>query len=116
MHFCNISEAWNNDNYITEHYTNVGKKRFEKFSPITRKNNLRSKMSRNRYHNNNLSCQQIITHATSCHRCSAALRNKMYGNFYGNIRNTLENYREPITLVLITLFIVLIINIILKMD
>lgn len=116
MQFCDINEAWGNENFITEHYTNIQNNLKEHFSPVSQNLDLVSKTSKNENKNKTMTCKEIISHVMSCPQCSKQLKIKMFGIFYNNIRNTIENYREPITLVLITLFIILTINLIIKME
>ena len=117
MQYCNISEAWGNDNYISEQYSQTVQKNLkEHFSPIVQDLNLNRKNSKVEKNLPNMTCNQIISHVMKCPKCSREIRAKMFGNFYNNIRTTVENYREPITLVLITLFIILTINLIIKME
>ena len=116
MQFCNINEAWGNDEYISEHYTsNIQRNLKEHFSPLVNDIQLSRNYSKNKK-NTLMTCDQIIAHFLYCPKCSRTLREKLFGSFYNNIRNTIDNYREPITLVLITLFIILIINLVIKMD
>lgn len=116
MQFCNINEAWGNNDYITQHYTSsIQRNLKEHFSPLVNDIQLSRNYSKTK-NRSKLTCEQMIQHVLACPKCSKVLRQKMFGNFYSNIRDTLENNREPITLVLITLFIILLINIVIKMD
>ncbi|ADO67200.1 hypothetical protein crov167 [Cafeteria roenbergensis virus] len=119
MQFCSIHEAWGNDAYISENFSlqnqkNINKKfkekTIEKFKPlITDLDLISKKKSLN-------TCDNIIEHILNCPYCSKKIKNKLYSNFYNIIRNSIEEYKEPIILILITIFIILLINLIIKMD
>ena len=121
MHFCSINEAWGNDTFISDNYyqqnqkklSNNFKKNIEKFKPLTSDLDLVSKSIKNKYLNN---CDNMIKHILDCPYCSKKIKQKLYSNFYNMIRNSIEEYKEPIVLILITIFIILLVNLILKMD
>lgn len=112
MQFCNISEAWGNDAISQNYYKNYNSVT-EKFSPLTSNQTI---IPKNKHLKNFNSCDEIISHVIKCKYCSKKIREKLFGNMYNNIRNAIFNYQEPIVLVLITIFIVLLVNLILKMD
>lgn len=130
MQFCSIQEAWGNDNFISDNYYQYNQynqhnlKNFRGKNNITQKPNIEpfqatgsdldvlsqtSKKSLDK-------CDNIIEHVLNCPYCYKKIKNKLYNNFYMMIRNSIEDYREPIILILITVFIILLVNLILKMD
>lgn len=115
MHFCSIQEAWGSSS------TN-NKKMVEKFKPdvfdLDLVKNSREKNNLNDIKKTNckISCEDVLNHISNCPNCSRKIKKQLYGDFYNNIRDSINEYREPIILVLITVFIILAINLIIKMD
>ena len=114
MHFCSIQEAWGSSS------TN-NKKMVEKFKPDVFdldlvKNSRENNNINNSNINNKISCEDVLNHISNCPNCSRKIKKQLYGNFYNNIRDSINEYREPMILVLITVFIILAINLIIKMD
>lgn len=118
MQFCSLNEAWGNDNKISDnYYKNNQQKVKEHFSPISNDNNLDTNNSINSSKIiNNLSCDKVIYHVLNCPHCSKIIKQKLYGSLYNSIRNSVEEYREPLVLILTTIFIILIINLIIKIE
>lgn len=122
MQFCSLKEAWGNESYISENYYQQNHKKLqESFKPVDFKNNTLEKNNKKILNNSgqinkNLKCDMIIAHVLSCPKCSKQIKYKIFGNLYGLIRKSIEEYREPILLVLITIFIILSINLILKIE
>lgn len=119
MQFCSLNEAWGNDSKISDnYYQNNQNKLKEHFSPLTPDYNNSNNNNSNKKNSKitKLSCEQVITHALKCPHCSKIIKQKLYGSLYSTIRNSVEEYREPLVLVLTTIFIILIINLIIKID
>ena len=123
MQFCSIQEAWGNDTFISDNYyqqnqkklaKNFNKNGIEKFKPLVSDLSLVSK--ENKPLESLPECDEMIEKVLNCPYCLNKIKKRLYGNFYNMIRNSIEEYKEPILLVLITIFIILLVNIILKMD
>jgi len=120
MQFCSIQEAWGNDTFISDNYYQQNQKKLAKnfkgnniehFKPLVQDIDLVSNKKKPLK-----KCDEMIQHILNCPYCSKKLKNKLYGDFYNMIRNSIEEYKEPIVLVLIAIFIILLINLILKID
>jgi len=101
MQFSNINEAWGSD-FISDNYQTNNRKTFkEHFKPLK---------------NNNSQCSRIINHIKQCSHCRKRIfMNRPQPLF--NLQNlNIQKYREPLLLILTTVFIILLINLIVKMD
>jgi hypothetical protein len=101
MQFSNINEAWGND-FISDNYQTNNRKTFkEHFKPLK---------------NNNIQCSRIINHIKQCSHCKRQIfMNRQQPLF--NLQNlNIQKYREPLLLILTTVFIIMLINLIVKMD
>lgn len=100
MQFSNINEAWGSD-FISDNYQTNNRKTFkEHFKPLT----------------NNNHCSRVINHIKKCSHCKRQIfMNRQQPLF--NLQNlNIQKYREPLLLILTTVFIIMLINLIVKMD
>ena len=123
MHFCSLQEAWGNDNYITQNYSNFNdKKNTSSLNNSIRNNSKKnfkkiekfSNFDKKKFVFNNH--DDIINHVLNCDYCKQKLRMKLFNPLVSIIKKAIDEYREPIVLILITVFIVLLINLVLKLD
>lgn len=99
MQYSNINEAWNNT--VISHNYNQPKIK-EDFKPIDT--------------NTKISCEQVIQHIKTCPICSKKIFQHKKSPVLSLFTKSIEEYREPLLLILSTIFIVLLINLILKID
>lgn len=107
MHFCSLDEAWGNNSFSSDNYYKKNMERIQEgFDLLPEKNK----------HHHKMTCQDIIKHVLKCPNCKRKLKQRLCGPIISVVRKSINEYREPIVLVLITIFIVLLINLTLKIN
>ena len=99
MQYSNINEAWNNTVISQNYNPDIIK---EHFKPMQK--------------NTQLSCEQVIQHIKKCPLCSKKLFQHKKSPILSLFNESIEQYREQLLLILTTIFIVLLINLIIKLD
>jgi len=137
MQFCSIDEAWGGNSFekkpnkTKEHFRplndntdNFNKDDFINEYEINKKDN-RYKVkdvtdidialnNKNDNCDKKHSCNTILEHIRTCPSCRRKIKKELFSNLYNTIRSSIEEYREPIILILVAIFIILLINLIIK--
>ena len=100
MQFSNINEAWGNDFISNNYQTNNVKTFKEHFKPLKPNNK----------------CINVINHIRECSHCSRQVFMNRNQPILSLQSFNIQKYREPLLLILTTIFIILLINLIVKME
>jgi len=107
MHYCELKDAWGENTISQHYYSENAKKVLENFSPLkpdqkTSNQNIEIKETPN--------CDNIISHVMYCSKCRRKLTKLLIPSMISKLGETIDIYREPIVLILMTLFIIMLIN------
>jgi len=118
MNYCTIQEAWgknNISNNFTEYMSNTTIEGF------TNNNNNNNDNDNNNdikydinYENNDcdINCEKIILHLKKCKKCRNKIKKYLKSNINDFISTLIEENKDIIILILVTIFILLFINLI----
>jgi len=117
MHYCELKDAWGENTLSQHYYSENAKKVMETFQPLkptleNSKENSNSNNSINSEQNNTCGkdCQTLIAHVLKCPQCKHKLTKLLVPSVLTKFNEMVEIYREPIVLILMTVFIVLLIK------
>jgi len=109
MHYCELKDAWGENTISQHYYSENAKKVLENFSPL-KPNNKTSKDIIKSDTDTETDCNKLIAHVMSCSKCKRKLTKLLIPSMISKLGETIDIYREPIVLILMTLFIILLIN------
>lgn len=114
MHYCNLKDAWG-ENTISQHYYSENvKKVLENFQPLKPKTEISKENNKMSNYNDDCNCDELIKKVLKCSECKRKLTKILVPSILLNLNEAIEIYREPIVLILMTMFIILLINIVSK--
>lgn len=116
MNYCTIQEAWGKDkitNCYKEYMLNANIDKFEntdieKFDN-TNVDNVKYNIN---YDQNNDECEKIFLHIKKCKKCHNKLKKYFKSNVNNLLYDIIEDNKDIIIIILITIFILLFINLI----
>lgn len=110
MHYCELKDAWGENTISQHYYQENAKKVLENFSPLKPDSSNEKTSKKNNNKEEHPKCDEIITHVMSCPKCRVKLTRLLIPSMISKLGETIDIYREPIVLVLMTLFIIILIN------
>ena len=115
MHYCNLKDAWGENTISQNYYTENAKKVMENFQPLKPKTNIENSKEKIKILDLDIcNCQELISRVLKCPECRRKLTKLLVPSILTTLNDAIEIYREPIVLILMTVFIILLINIISK--
>jgi uncharacterized membrane protein len=121
MHYCELKDAWGENTLSQHYYSENAKKVLENFQPL-KPNSENSKENSTKNNSQEITnsnicgkdCQTLISHVLKCPQCKHQLTKLLVPSVLTKFHEIVEIYREPIVLILMTVFIVLLINMVNK--